>query len=106
MAVAINTNVTVTKTLPSGSVTNFTNVSMYVVSGAVTTRYDVVVVNATLTTAGSLIASNVQFSSVGTHKCTFSSETNADLDVNGTVITAVYTTNVSAVSPLATTVTV
>lgn len=96
MAIATGSSVSVVKNLPAGAVTNYTNVSLYVLNNNVTTRYNVTVVNATLSTAGSLTATGVVFATPGIHLCTFSSESTADLDTTGVVITPISSLNVTA----------
>ena len=75
MAVSTGTAISVTKTLPAGVVTTYANVSLYELFNGVTKLAD-----------------------IGTHVCTFSTESAADLDANGIVITPLFVTNISAVA--------
>lgn len=105
MAIATNVSTTLIKVLPLGTVTTYTNVSAYITNSlGVITRYDCVVINSSLSVDGSITASGVIFPTAGNYRCVLSTESNADLDVNGTVVTPIFTTLVSVVAPLDTTV--
>ena len=96
MAVATNTLVSITKTLPKGVVTTYTDVSLYIELNSIITRYNVVVTNSTLTTDGSLVASNVTFPSSGVYTGVYRAESAADLDTHGVTLTPIATTKITA----------
>lgn len=98
MAVSTGTAISVSKTLPAGVVTTYANVSLYVLFNGVTKRYNATVVNSTATVAGSISVASLTLADIGTHVCTFSTESAADLDTNGIVITPLFVTNISAVA--------
>jgi len=99
-------SITVRKVLPKGVVTNYTagSLSLDVLFNGVVTRYTcTTVVNSSLTVDGLLTFSAVNTTNAGGYKLKVVSESNADQDVNGVIVTPLgvgYIRKVTSVTTL------